>query len=139
MMISVKVGSLLKWEMTDDSGLVAAPSKMVGGLEDFSFSMLDKTDLTFVQSSLIDLYTGVSNTLGCSPFLTIPLIVVVGRLAMFPLYIRLRKKMPMMQVTTQQMTLNVNRYQTRIFSNYSHASKANLYINIGKIRMISLK
>jgi len=48
-----QVGSLLKWEMTDDADLVMDTPKSVGGLEDFSFSMLDTTDLTFVHKFFI--------------------------------------------------------------------------------------
>ena len=85
------------------SNSISVPEVAVNGLENFSFEMVNTTDLTFIQQFFFDTYCAASDTLGISPFIAIPTTVLVGRIMLFPLYVRMRRKMPKFLLANTKM------------------------------------
>jgi len=121
------VGELLKWEMDTSKGEsmdVAGslpeevPNVAATSPDAFSLSMVDTTDLSFLQNTFFDLYSVVSDSLGVSPFIAMPLTVLTGRLLLWPMYVRLRRKMPIFMLLNTKMQITQKRHIYKIQTGY---------------------
>ena len=65
--------------------------------------MVDISSLNWLQEKFFDIYCLISDSAGISPFLAIPTTVFVGRILLFPLYVRMRRKMPKFMLTNNKL------------------------------------